>query len=243
MKILTHKNYDEMCRAVSDIIVNQIKQKPDSLICLTSGDTPAGIYRLLVKYAAENKVDLSQTWFVGLDEWVGMDKNDAGSCTNFLYETFFTPANIDPSKMMVFDAKAADLDSSCTAMNSFIKEHGPLAIMLVGVGMNGHIGLNEPGADFNSYAHHSPLDPITIEVGQKYFERETKLTEGITLGLRHLKEAGIPMLLASGSKKAPIVAKALQGEVTNQVPASIFQTLPHGYVMLDEDAATQLVHS
>src|SRR3569833_2460830 len=140
-----------MSRAATDIIVNQIKQKPDSLICLTSGDTPAGIYRLLVQYAAENKVDFSQTWFVGLDEWVGMDKNDAGSCTNFLYETFFTPANIDPSKMMVFDAKAADLDAYCTAMDSFIKEHKPQTKMLVGVGMNGHIGLNEPGADFNSY--------------------------------------------------------------------------------------------
>ena len=229
-----------MCRNTAETIVNQIKQKPDSLICLTSGDTPAGAYRLLVQYAKEGKVDFSQTWFVGLDEWVGMDKNDAGSCTNFLYETFFTPANIDPSKMMVFDAKAADLDASCTAMNEFIEAHGPLAIMLVGVGMNGHIGLNEPGADFNSYAHHSPLDPITVEVGQKYFKSETKLTEGITLGLRHLKEAGIPMLLASGNKKADIIAKALQSDVTNLVPASIFQTLPHGYVMLDEEAARKL---
>lgn len=237
MKTFIHKNYDEMCRATADIIVNQIKQKPDSLICLTSGDTPAGVYRLLVQYAKEGKVDFSKTWFVGLDEWVGMDKNDAGSCTNFLYETFFTPANIDPSRMMVFDAKAADLDSSCVAMNGFIKEHGPLSIMLVGIGMNGHIGLNEPGADFNSYAHHSPLDPITVEVGQKYFAGETKLTEGISLGLKHLQESGIPILLASGSKKAPIIAKALQGEVTNQVPASIFQTLSHGYVILDEDAS------
>jgi len=240
MKTFIHKNYDEMCRVTADIIVNQIKQKPDSLICLTSGDTPAGAYKLLVQYAKEGKVDFSQTWFVGLDEWVGMDKDDAGSCTNFLYETFFIPANIHPSKMMVFDAKAADLDASCAAMNAFIKEHGPLAIMLVGIGMNGHIGLNEPGADFNSYAHHSPLDPITVEVGQKYFQSETKLTEGISLGLKHLQEAGIPMLLASGSKKADIIAKALQGEVTNQVPASIFQTLPHGYVMLDEDAAKEL---
>jgi glucosamine-6-phosphate isomerase len=241
MKTFIHKNYDEMCRAAAIIIVNQIKQKPDSLICLTSGDTPAGAYKLLVQYAKEGKVDFSQTWFVGLDEWVGMDKDDAGSCTNFLYETFFILANIHPSKMMVFDAKAVDLDASCTAMNEFIKEHGPLAIMLVGVGMNGHIGLNEPGADFNSYAHHSSLDPITVEVGQKYFQSETKLTEGISLGLKHLQEADIPMLLASGPKKAEIIAKALQGEITNKVPASIFQTLPHGYVMLDEDAAKGLV--
>jgi len=240
MKIRTYAGYNEMCRAAAGIIIEQIKQNPASLICLTSGDTPAGIYKLLVQYAKEGKVDFSNCYFVGLDEWVGMDKNDAGSCTNFLYESFFTPANIDPSRMMVFDAKAADLDASCAAMDSFIKQHGPLAIMLVGVGMNGHIGLNEPGADFNAYAHHSPLDPITVSVGQKYFAHETALTEGITLGLKHLQEAGIPMLLASGSKKAPIVAKALKGEVTRQVPASIFQTLDHAYVMLDEDAAAML---
>ncbi|MDB4922542.1 glucosamine-6-phosphate deaminase [Mucilaginibacter sp.] len=242
MKILTHKNYNEMCRAAADIILNQIKLKPDSLICLTSGDTPAGIYKLLVEDAQQGKVDFSACYFVGLDEWVGMDKNDTGSCTNFLYETFFTPARIDPSRMMIFDAKAANLDASCAAMDNFIKEKGPLAIMLVGIGMNGHIGLNEPGADFNSYAHHSALAPVTIEVGQKYFTHQTQLTEGITLGLKHLQEAKIPMLLASGIKKANIIKLALQGEVTNQVPASIFQTLSSAYVMLDEDAASLLVH-
>jgi glucosamine-6-phosphate deaminase len=242
MKILTHKNYNEMCRAAADIVLNQIKLKPDSLICLTSGDTPAGIYKLLVEDAKQGRADFSACYFVGLDEWVGMDKNDAGSCTNFLYETFFTPARIDPSRMMIFDAKAANLDASCAAMDNFIKEKGPLAIMLVGIGMNGHIGLNEPGADFNSYAHHSALAPVTIEVGQKYFTHQTQLTEGITLGLKHLQEAKIPMLLASGIKKANIIKLALQGEVTNQVPASIFQTLPSAYVMLDEDAASLLVH-
>ncbi|ASU33046.1 6-phosphogluconolactonase [Mucilaginibacter xinganensis] len=241
MKLRTYAGYNEMCRATAEIILNQVKLKPDSLICLTSGDTPAGIYKLLVQYQKEKKVDFSQCYFVGLDEWVGMDKNDAGSCTNFLYESFFTPAKIASSRMMVFDAKAADLDASCRTMDAFINEKGPLAIMLVGIGMNGHLGLNEPGADFNSYAHHSPLAPITIEVGQKYFQQETKLTEGITLGLKHLQEAQIPMLLASGKKKATIVAKALQGEVTNKVPASIFQTLGNGYAMMDEDAASGLV--
>jgi glucosamine-6-phosphate deaminase len=242
MKIRTYAGYNEMCRAAAEMIVNQVKLKPDSLLCLTSGDTPAGIYKLLVQYAKEGRVDFSECYFVGLDEWVGMDKNDAGSCTNFLYKTFFTPAKIKAAKMMIFDAKAVNLDASCTAMNNFIKEKGPLAIMLVGVGMNGHVGLNEPGVDFNSYAHHSPLDPLTVSIGQKYFAQKTQLTEGITLGLKHLQEAKIPMLLASGTKKADIIAKALQGEVTNTVPASIFQTLPSAYVMLDEDAASELVY-
>ncbi len=240
MKIHIYPDYNAMCLAAAGIIVDQVKLKPNSLFCLTSGDTPAGIYKYLVKYAHEGKVNFSNCYFVGLDEWVGMDKNDEGSCTNFLFETFFIPAKIHPSKMMVFNAKATDLDESCRAMDNFIKSHGPLDIMLVGVGLNGHIGLNEPGVDFNSYAHHSPLAPLTISVGQKYFKQQTQLTESITLGLKHLQEAKIPMLLASGTKKAGIIASALQGEVINQVPASIFQTLPSAYVMLDKDAASGL---
>lgn len=242
MKIRTYAGYNEMSLAAANKIVEQVNQKPRSLICLTSGDTPAGTYKILVKYINEDKVNFDNCYFVGLDEWVGMDKNDEGSCTHFLYESFFKPASIDPERMFVFDAKAADLDAACRAMNDFIKKHGPhLDIMLVGVGMNGHIGLNEPGADFDSYAHHSPLAQMTIDVGQKYFKNgATNLTEGISLGLKHLQESKMPMLLASGSKKAPIIKQALQGEVTNAVPASIFQTLELGYVMLDEDAASAL---
>jgi 6-phosphogluconolactonase/glucosamine-6-phosphate isomerase/deaminase len=114
---------------------------------------------------------------------------------------------------------------------------------MVGIGMNGHLGLNEPGTDFNLYAHHSALDPVTVQVGQKYFQQETKLTEGITLGLRHLSEAGKAVLIASGAKKAAIIHESLQGTVSTDIPASILQKLPNAIVLLDKDAASQLEHA
>ncbi len=226
-----------MSRATADLILEQVKRRPNSLLCFPSGDSPAGVFKCLIADAQAGKVDFSQCYFVGLDEWVGMDKDDDGSCTNFLYGHFFTPMQIKPDQVKFFDAKAANLDAACSAMDDFIKLHGPLDIMLVGIGMNGHIGLNEPGTDFNLYAHHAPLAPTTKTVGQKYFKQQTVLTEGITLGLKHLQEAKIPMLIAAGSKKAEIIAKALKGEITNQIPASIFQTLPSAVVLLDEEAA------
>jgi len=229
-----------MSRAAADLVIEQIKSKPGSLLCFPSGDSPAGMFKYLVADAHEGKVDFSKCYFVGLDEWVGMGKEDEGSCTNFLFEHFFTPMGIKPDKMLFFDARSADLDSACKTMDDFIKLHGRLDIMLVGIGMNGHIGLNEPGTAFNLYAHHSPLAPVTISVGQKYFKQQTTLTEGITLGLKHLKEAKIPMLIASGVKKAGIIAQALEGEVTDQLPASIFQTLRSAIVILDEGAASGL---
>lgn len=229
-----------MSRAAADIVIEQVLEKPNSLICFPSGESPSGMFKCLVADVAEGKVDFSQCWFVGLDEWVGMDRNDEGSCTNFLLENFFVPAGIKLDQVMFFDAKATDLDAACKAVDDFIKEKGPLDIMAVGIGMNGHIGLNEPGTDFNLYAHHAPLAPITIEVGQKYFKQQTVLTRGITLGLKHLQEAKTPLLLAAGLKKAGIIKQALEGEVGTQLPASIFQTLPAAYILLDELAALAL---
>jgi glucosamine-6-phosphate deaminase len=242
MNQLTFKNYDEMSRAAADLIAGQVRRKPDSLLCFPSGESPAGVFRCLIQDASEGKVDFSQCYFVGLDEWVGMGKDDDGSCTSFLYEHFFTPVQIRPDKMKLFDARAADLDAACKAMDDFIKMHGPLDIMMVGIGMNGHIGLNEPGTDFNLHSHHSALAAVTVTVGQKYFKQQTKLTEGITLGLKHLQEAKTAMLIAAGIKKAEIIKQALEGEVTDQLPASIFQTLPTAYVILDEGAASGLGH-
>jgi glucosamine-6-phosphate deaminase len=240
MKLLVNKNYDEMSRAAANLIIEQVRRKPDSLLCFPSGESPAGVFKCLIADANADKVDFSRCYFVGLDEWVGMGKDDDGSCTNFLYEHFFTPMQINAVKVRFFDAKADDLEASCKAIDDFIKDVGPLDIMMVGIGMNGHIGLNEPGTDLNLYSHHSALAPVTVTVGQKYFKQETKLTEGITLGLKHLQESKMPMLIAAGNKKADIIAKALQGAISVQLPASIFQTLPNAVVVLDEGAASAL---
>jgi glucosamine-6-phosphate deaminase len=240
MKVLVSKNYEEMCRTAANLIVEQVGRNPNSLLCFPSGESPAGVFKYLIADSLEGGVDFTSCYFVGLDEWVGMSKDDEGSCTNFLYESFFSPMRIKPDKMMFFDARAADLDASCKAMDDFIKAHRPLDIMLVGIGMNGHIGLNEPGTDFNLYSHHSPLDPVTVKVGQKYFKQHTTLKEGISLGIKHLQEAKMPMLIASGNKKAAIIKQALEGEITNQLPASVFQSLEAAYVMLDDEAASGL---
>ena len=241
MKLIITKDYDEMSRTAADLVIEQVKQKSASLICFPSGDSPAGMFRCLVADAQAGKVDFGPCYFVGLDEWVGLGKDDDGSCTQFLNEHFFGPLNIKSPQVKFFDAKAADLDAACRDMDDFIKQHGPLDMMIVGIGMNGHIGLNEPGTDFNLYAHHAPLDPVTVTVGQKYFKTETALTEGITLGLKHLQEAKMPLLIAAGGKKAGIISRALRGGVSQQLPASVFQTLSSSVVLLDEGAAGELL--
>lgn len=240
MKLAVYNNYDELSKATADLIVDQVNNKPNSLLCFPSGESPTGTIRYLIQYAQEGKVNFSQCNFVGLDEWIGMDERNEGSCKHYLYSKLFIPLNVKEEKIFVFNATASDLDKECERMNSLIQKYGPLDIMLVGIGLNGHIGLNEPGSSFDSFAHQSVLDPVTETTAQKYFNQETKLRGGITLGLQHLKEAKKAVLIASGIKKAAIMKKSLEGEVSNKVPASIFQKLTNGYVFLDKEAASEL---
>ena len=240
MKLAVYNNYDELSAAAAELVMEQVKSKPGSLLCFPSGESPTGMFRHLVQLAQTGKIDFSQCSFIGLDEWLGMDENNEGSCKHYMYHHFFDPLKIPPAQIIFFDALTTDLEGECERINEVINRHGGLDLMMVGVGMNGHLGLNEPGTDFDSYAHRSTLDNTTVKVGQKYFKEQTTLKEGITLGLRHLKEAKKAVLIASGVKKAAIVAEGLQGEVSTSVPASILQTIPGAIVLLDKDAATVL---
>ncbi|QMU31616.1 glucosamine-6-phosphate deaminase [Adhaeribacter radiodurans] len=232
-----------MSKAVAEFVVEYVQQKPTALLCFPSGESPTGLLQQLLQYAQAGNVDFSQCTFIGLDEWVGLDETNEGSCRYYLQQNLFGPLGISPEKAIVFNGKAPDLDQECQRINAIIQKHGSLDIMLVGIGMNGHIGLNEPGVSFDLYAHHMPLAEVTVTVGQKYFKQPTALTEGITLGLKHFQEARVPILIAAGAKKAAILAQALEGEVTNQVPASILQTLPNALVYLDWAAAGELQFS
>jgi glucosamine-6-phosphate isomerase len=237
MTINTFPNYETLSVATANLIIEVLKQKPEALICIASGDTPLGVCKFL---AQSDKKLFEKCTFVGLDEWVGMDENDEGSCKFGIYQNLLIPLNIPSERIKYFDAKAQDLESECQKINEFIASKGGLDVMLVGVGMNGHIALNEPYTPFDIYAHVSDLEEITKSVGQKYFAKDTILTQGITLGLRHLKEAKLPILIANGNRKGEVINKALNGDVTEQLPASIFQNLQNGLVMLDEEVAQKL---
>ena len=240
MNVSTYNNYNSLSEAAAQLVLEQVALKPDSLLCFASGDSPTGTLNYLIQYVKQGKINLSACFFVGLDEWIGMDENDEGSCKHYLNTHFFNLLNIDPKQIRLFDAKCKDVEAECSKMNQFITEKGGLDLIIVGIGMNGHIGLNEPGTDFNSYAHRAILDEVTIKVGQKYFKEQTTLSGGITLGLRHLTESKRAILIASGNKKADIIAKALEGPVSASVPATIFQTIPGSYVLLDDDSARSL---
>lgn len=240
MQTLIFENSARLADAVSDEIVGLLKKKPGALICMASGHSPKMTCEFFTDKIKRGEADGSQFNFIGLDEWVGIPPATSGSCHNDFKERLFEPLSIAPSRYHLFDGMSADLNAECSKMDQYIKTKGGIDLMIVGIGMNGHIGFNEPGCDFHAASHVATLEESTSTVGQKYFQSPTKLDKGITIGFAHLRTTKKVILIASGVAKAPIVFKALKGSVDSSVPASIMQELPNGLVMLDAEAAAQL---
>jgi 6-phosphogluconolactonase/glucosamine-6-phosphate isomerase/deaminase len=233
MKVEVYKDYNELSKAAANLIAAVIKNKPNALICVASGHTPAGTFTFLREHI-NSGLDIDKITFVSLDEWLGIDPADAGSCISMLRKDFFDHVK---AKIELFDVRK-DPQSECDRMNKFIDDNGGLDVMLVGIGLNGHIGMNEPGTPFDRYAHVSELAEETKTTGQKYFTKPTILSKGITLGLRHFSECRLPILMANGSKKAEIIGHTMKSKPTENLPATIVHNIPQSMVMLDADAAS-----
>jgi glucosamine-6-phosphate isomerase len=243
MKVNIFSTYNEMSAATADFLIAHVLQKPNALLCLASGDTPTGTLKNLVNAAQQHQADFSQSDFVGLDEWVGMDKSIEGSCQHYIYTNFFDLLKIPQEKIKFFNAKAHDLRAECRVIDKFIADKDQIDLLLVGVGVNGHIGLNEPGSAFDTLCHVVPLAESTKKGAEKYFNDSKVLKEGITIGLAHMLKAKTVIVIASGAKKSAIIRQIIEGPVTESVPGSVLQRHPNVHFFIDQEAASALADS
>lgn len=228
-----------MSQAVVKHIVEYINNKPNSLIEFPGGDTPLRIFELLIEAANNNEVDLSQASFVSLDEWENLDYETKGSCRQTLFDCLYNQLPIDIDKQVCFFNGKANLEDECRRIDEFVAQRGPIDIAVLGIGMNAHIGFNEPGAPIG-YCTIVPLDDVTKEVSVKYFNSQLNIEHGITLGIQHFYEANEVILIANSLKKADIVKTLVEGEITPEVPASLMRNVDNCQFYLDEEAASKL---
>lgn len=240
MQITTFKNYEDLSGYMAGFVADSIKNNPDLVLCMASGSTPALTCDLLVRKLKDEMIDYSKFTFIGLDEWVGLPPTNTGSCHYFFHTKIFEPLQLKTSQYHLFNGLSDDLQDECVKMDELIAAKGGIDIMIVGIGMNGHIGFNEPGTSFTSLSHVAELEEITKTVGQKYFNGPVELSKGITIGFGHMINAKKVFLIANGEKKAEVIKKAIEGPVTESFPASIMQKHPGGYVLIDEAADSLL---
>ena len=240
MELKIYKDYKTLSQQIADEIIALVKHKPGAVICMASGETPRLTCQLLTQKATQQKADFSKFTFIGLDEWIGIPPENGGSCRYFFESLLIKPLHLSAGQVHLFNALSDDLAGECKKMDKVISGKGGIDLMIVGIGMNGHIGFNEPGVSFDNYSHVIDLDDITVSVGQKYFKSAVTLKQGITLGLKYLLESKKAIVMANGIKKAEVIKKAVHDEISNQFPATIIQKHTHCEVMIDEEAASLL---
>lgn len=242
MKIVIEESYEALSKKAAEDLVRLVENKTSPLLCVPSGDTPVGLYKHLVKLKSGNGIDFNAWYFVSLDEWMGMNKKDEGSCTFYLNQQLLQPLKIEEQQTFLFDGRSKN-PQQCAEMEAFIKQNNGIDVAILGLGLNGHIGMNEPGTLTSQRTHLSDIDILTQQTAQKYFLEPKQISQGLTLGIATLMEARHILLLVNGEKKAAIVKQVLEGPVSEKVPASLLRKHPSVSIYLDKAAAHLLTSS
>lgn len=226
MEIRQFESGAEIAKAVADLICAQLIKKPESVLCIAAGHSSLGVFEELAARYVRGEADFSKAHFIAMDEWLHMNETVPGSCGDFLHKHFLDRVNFPQENVRLVDGCAEDMEAECAALKERIEVVGGFDLILLGMGMNGHLALNEPGTPFDSTVHTTRLDPVTQEVGRKYFEDAPQLTGGVTIGLRDMAEGRDVLLIVFGEKKREIIQKLLDSEPTTDLPASFLKTLP-----------------
>lgn len=240
MNVEIKEDYLQLCAAVAEQVIASVTAKPDALICIAGGDTPLGVFEALVNASNAGRVDFSHASFIGLDEWLGLGRSDKGSCREMIWHHFFDKLTLRDEQICFFDGLTHDPQAECLRVDAFIAAHQQIDIIVLGIGMNGHIGFNEPGVSPDKSCHVVDLDAITQAVSVKYFGKPLNIKQGISLGIKTIRAAKRIILMASGEKKSTIVAKTLQAEIGTEIPATLVKDHPSVTLMVDRAASSQL---
>lgn len=240
MNIIKAKDYQDMSRKAANIISAQIIMKPDCVLGLATGSTPVGIYRQLIDGYQKGDLDFSKVATVNLDEYRGLKHTDPQSYYYFMRENLFKHVNLREDATFVPDGTNEDAGEACAKHEETIHSLGGIDLQLLGLGNNGHIGFNEPGAAFEKETHCVDLTKSTIEANSRFFTSIDEVpTQAYTMGIHTIMQARKILVVVNGEGKAEIVARAFWGPVTPEVPASILQMHPDVTVVADEAALSK----
>ena len=241
MKVIVVKDYTEMCKRASRIFAAQVTLKPDSVLGLATGSTPVGMYKELVQMFDEGRIDFSQVKTVNLDEYAGLPGDNDQSYRYFMNQNLFDHINIDKANTNVPDGTAADLHAECERYEQVVASMGGVDIQLLGIGLTGHIGFNEPADEFKKGTNCVDLDPKTIESNSRFFQSIDDVPkQAYTMGIQSIMKSKKILLIANGEGKAEILYKACCGAITPHIPASVLQLHPDVVVVAD-DAALKVI--
>jgi glucosamine-6-phosphate deaminase len=239
MQIELAPSADGLARRAADIVCAAVREKPEAVVGLASGKTPLGLYAELARRLAAGEVDLRSATAFAIDELYGVPRNHPATNASYFARQVTFPLR----ELHVMDSEARDAGVECARFRHVLETAGGFDLLLLGIGRNGHLAFNEPGSPFDSHARKVALERTTREQYVDFLgSLDATPAYGLTLGIADLVAARSVLLLASGAEKADIVARALEGPIDQQAPASALQGHPNVTALLDWPAAVRLHH-
>lgn len=241
MNLIRVKDYDEMSQKSCEIFADKLKTIEHPVFGLATGSTPIGMYERLVELHKKNEVSFKNAKTFNLDEYIGLPADHPQSYHYFMEDILFKHIDILPGNTQLPNGVAEDLKQECEDFEKRIKDAGGIDLQILGIGENGHIAFNEPGSKFAGKTDIVDLAQATLEANSRFFDSIKNVpTQAITMGIGTIMEADEIILLASGASKAEAMKHVMNGEVTEDVPATILQKHPNVTIIADEDALTDL---
>lgn len=240
LELKVAESYEAMSRQAADLIAGRLRRDPESVLLLPTGSTPLGMYRRLVEMH-EQGLSFSRATLFNLDEYIGLSPKHPSSYRAYMQRELYRHVDADPRRIHFPDAAARDPEAEAARYEAEIEAAGGVDLCVLGIGRNGHIGFNEPGASFADRTRPVRLDDSTRRANARHFASEDSVPRrAITVGLGTILEAREVLLLASGESKAATVAAAQEGEITQAVPASALRGHPRFTLLADRAAAERL---
>jgi glucosamine-6-phosphate deaminase len=241
MEVIIQPDRAAAARLVAQIISHALRANPGLVMGLATGATMEHVYQELARLHNSEGLDFSQCCTFNLDEYVGLAASDPNSYRHYMDRHLFQKVNIPAAKTHLPDGMAVQLDAECARYEALIQLCGGIDLQLLGLGKAGHIGFNEPLSALRSRTRVKALTPTTLKQNAAFFGGEQNVPRrAITMGVGTIIEARRCLLLATGSAKANILARAVEGPITSMVTASALQLHPRCTVVVDEEAAVEL---
>jgi len=241
MKVIITKDAAEMSRKAAEIFADRIRKKPNLVLGLATGTTPERLYAELARMNKAGEIDCSGITTFNLDEYVGLPGDHDQSYRDFMNRKLFNRINICKENTHVLNGMALDLKEECQLYELAIKGADGVDLQLLGIGSNGHIAFNEPGSPKDSRTRVVKLTKSTIKDNSRFFKDISEVpTKALSMGNGTILEAKEIVLIAHGKGKAQAIAKAIEGPMTEDIPASLIQKHRRVTFIIDEEAASLL---
>jgi len=238
MNVLRFDSEAAWTQAIASLWRDRLRVKPDLKMCLPSGTTPVGVYAEMSRTAREGLVSFKNSSVFALDEFGGLAVDDPGRTSHTLQRQLMDSIDLPRSGFHVLDPDNENIAAHCAAYDVAIGTGFDL--VLLGIGLNGHLGMNEPGSALDRGTSRVELHPSTVQSSARYFTHHNLPQWGLTVGLKSLLDASEVWVLAKGSAKARIVADTVRGDIGPSNPASLLRRHPNAWLFLDDAAGALL---